>query len=212
MKPRSYDPLDYASVAEVLAQKLMESEEFPLSELEGFNGDGVYALFYRGSFPAYEQLSRMNRSKPASLPIYIGSAIPKTNKGDAIDIATVSSIGQGNRLYERIRDHRSSISRAVNLDVGDFSCRALVLSAVWVQLAESALIASYVPVWNSVLTGFGNHDPGKYRKDGKLSRWDAVHPGRGRDAGAPSGWKPEDLENEAADAIRQRVKILGLMD
>lgn len=37
----------------------------------------------------------------------------------------------------------------------------LVLNAVWVPLTESALIARYVPVWNSIVPGFGNHAPAR---------------------------------------------------
>lgn len=82
------------------------------------------------------------------------------------------------RLYERVaRDRRSSIERAVNLDIGDFACRMLVLNAVWVPITESAL----------------------------------VHPGRGREtASQPDGIGREELCAEAASAISERIRILGL--
>lgn len=51
MKPRSYNPLDYASLSETLARELMSSELMPMSQIERFYGDGVYALFYDGDFP-----------------------------------------------------------------------------------------------------------------------------------------------------------------
>lgn len=34
MKPRSYNPLDYASLSESLARELMSSELMPLSDIE----------------------------------------------------------------------------------------------------------------------------------------------------------------------------------
>lgn len=43
---------------------------------------------------------------------------------------------------------------------------------------EAALIARHRPLWNSVIDGFGNHNPGKKRITGMLSQWDALHPGR----------------------------------
>ena len=34
------------------------------------------------------------------------------------------------------------------------------------------------PLWNSVIDGFGNHNPGKKRFSGMTTQWDALHPGR----------------------------------
>ena len=211
MKPRSYNPLDYASLSDTLARELMSSDLMPLSEIERFYGDGVYALFYDGDFPAYAAMSAVNRDKPGSFPIYIGKACPKTMAGNDMAAASGGGPQAGTRLYNRVaRDHRSSIERAVNLDVGDFACRMLVLNAIWEPITESALISRYAPLWNSILSGFGNHAPGKGRETGKLSRWDIVHPGRGREtASQPNGIGCDDLCAEAAAAISERVRILG---
>jgi len=43
---------------------------------------------------------------------------------------------------------------------------------------EAALIRLYKPLWNSVIDGFGNHDPGKGRYEQAKSEWDVIHPGR----------------------------------
>jgi hypothetical protein len=40
------------------------------------------------------------------------------------------------------------------------------------------MIAKFSPLWNSLLDGFGNHDPGRGRHQGLRPRWDVVHPGR----------------------------------
>ena len=40
------------------------------------------------------------------------------------------------------------------------------------------MIQMFAPVWNLVLEGFGNHDPGAGRHAGEKPRWDVVHPGR----------------------------------
>ena len=40
------------------------------------------------------------------------------------------------------------------------------------------MIARFGPVWNSIVDGFGNHDPGAGRRAGMVSRWDVLHPGR----------------------------------
>ena len=47
-----------------------------------------------------------------------------------------------------------------------------------VAAVEAAIIAEKTPMWNSVIDGFGNHDPGAKRKTGRLSAWDTLHPGR----------------------------------
>ncbi|MEE1273759.1 MAG: Eco29kI family restriction endonuclease, partial [Olegusella sp.] len=33
-------------------------------------------------------------------------------------------------------------------------------------------------VWNMLVEGFGNHDPGKGRRQGMRPLWDMLHPGR----------------------------------
>jgi hypothetical protein len=45
-------------------------------------------------------------------------------------------------------------------------------------LGESLLIQRHRPVWNSVIDGFGNHDPGAGRRKGAMPSWDTLHPGR----------------------------------
>lgn len=71
-----------------------------------------------------------------------------------------------------------SVKAAQNLDIDDFYCRFLVVDDIWIPLAESMLIERFKPVWNRVLDGFGNHDPGKGRYQGMMPQWDCLHPGR----------------------------------
>lgn len=211
MKPRSYNPLDYASLSESLARELMSSELMPLADIERFYGDGVYALFYSGDFPAYRELSGVNLADPGTFPIYIGKASPKTLTSNELDTSAVDTPRAGTRLYDRVAsDHRASIEAATNLRVEDFSCRMLVLNAVWVPLTESALIARYVPVWNSIVPGFGNHAPGRGRAAGKISRWDILHPGRGRETATAPTVTFEQICEEVEAAIRERIRLLGL--
>ena len=40
------------------------------------------------------------------------------------------------------------------------------------------LISRFEPLWNKLVDGFGNHDPGKGRYQQKKSAWDLLHPGR----------------------------------
>jgi hypothetical protein len=43
---------------------------------------------------------------------------------------------------------------------------------------EAAMIRKYRPLWNTVVDGFGNHDPGAGRYNQARSEWDIIHPGR----------------------------------
>jgi hypothetical protein len=43
---------------------------------------------------------------------------------------------------------------------------------------EAELIRRYKPIWNTVVDGFGNHDPGSGRSNQAKSPWDILHPGR----------------------------------
>jgi hypothetical protein len=109
-------------------------------------------------------------------PIYIGNAIPKGGrKGGFTDD---DSAMHGSALRDRIGQHHASIDEASNLKVGDFSFRALVVDEIFIPLGENMLIEQFHPVWNMVIDGFGNKDPGRRRKDQYRSAWDVLHPGR----------------------------------
>ena len=52
------------------------------------------------------------------------------------------------------------------------------MTDIWIPLGESLLIELKQPLWNVVIDGFGNHDPGAGRAFGRQSLWDTIHPGR----------------------------------
>lgn len=178
-QPVSYNPLAYESISESISRELLAAEAVCLADIERFEGSGIYALFYDGDFPAYGELAEQNRNCPASWPVYVGKAAPSARKGEKMpEEAKVISTYIGTSLYGRMRNHRKSIEAASNLDVRDFSVKLLVLSYIWVPMAETTMISRYRPLWNTVVDGFGNHDPGKGRINGMRSRWDTLHPGR----------------------------------
>ena len=43
---------------------------------------------------------------------------------------------------------------------------------------ETGLIIEHQPLWNTTIQGFGVHDPGVGRINGKVSEWDSLHSGR----------------------------------
>lgn len=171
----AFDPLSYENLGASISRALDEQPVVPISDLPKFNGAGVYALYYSGDFPGYKPVAEANRKEPGSWAIYIGKAEAESHrKGDPDQ----QSVLDGPKLYNRIRNHRRSLEQASNLDVKDFYVRFLVVAPTWVQLAEIISIRLHHPVWNSLIDGFGNHDPGKGRKDGLRPRWDTLHPGR----------------------------------
>ncbi|MBP90501.1 MAG: hypothetical protein CMJ64_27970 [Planctomycetaceae bacterium] len=85
---------------------------------------------------------------------------------------------KGTALFRRLNEHAKSLSVAENIEVSDFLCRSLVVDDIWIPLGESLLIETSAPVWNRILDGFGNHDPGRGRYNQERSPWDVVHPGR----------------------------------
>ena len=168
-----FNPLDKMNLAASIEQALSCSEPYPLKGLEKFNGAGIYSLYYTGSFPAYEPLARSNRGN-MNAPIYVGKADAKgKRKGGFLEDAMA-----GTTLWKRLSDHAASIESATNLDIDDFMCRFLVVDDLWISLGESLLISKHAPVWNALVDGFGNHNPGKGRLSGMRPRWDTLHPGR----------------------------------
>jgi hypothetical protein len=145
-----------------------------LEHIERFVGAGVYGIYYCGNFPLYLPISKMNKQIP-SKPIYVGKAVPAGwRQGRMISGSTAV-------LYSRLNQHARSIKQAKNLDLDDFRCKFMVLSGVESDLIvpiEAELIRRYAPLWNAVVDGFGNHDPGKGRYNQSVSEWDVLHPGR----------------------------------
>ncbi len=164
-----YNPLDYANLTRSCVQELMSRGPYRLP-LDEFAGAGVYALFYEGDFAPYGPFQWTG----AELPIYVGKAVPAGGRKGAI--AGAHAVGRP--LYSRIEEHVRSIDAVSNLRLQDFLCRFLVVTPLWITMAERFLIEHYRPLWNVCIEGFGNHDPGSGRHQGEISWWDTLHPGR----------------------------------
>ena len=170
---QAFNPLDKHNLGTSAANALLNSPISPLPP-EPFLGAGVYAIYYIGNFPAYKALTDLNKDEQYAHPIYVGKAVPDgARKGGAGDTSE-----QSKALYKRLNEHAKSIDASANLNLSDFRCRFLAVDDIWIPLTESMLIELFKPVWNCVLDGFGNHDPGKGRHKGKIPFWDCLHPGR----------------------------------
>jgi len=184
---RPYDPLDYNNLANSVVQALLNSPEHALPSPEPFAGPGVYAIHYHGDFAAYAPLVHA----AGQMPIYVGKAVESGARKGGRETG-------GSELYQRLVQHAKSIQQAENLNPDHFTCRFLVVVPVWVTLAERFLIEHYRPLWNVVIDGFGNHDPGKGRRDMRRPQWDILHPGR--------PWAVRLAARETRDGVERRVR------
>lgn len=137
-----------------------------------FTGSGVYGLYYCGDFEHYNPIVENNGDGTL---IYIGKAVPpgwRTARNQSTDRPV---------LYQRLREHNRSIEQCQNLNIRDFKCRFIILrdrESDLISPLEAELIRRHTPIWNSLVDGFGNHDPGSGRYGQARSEWDVLHPGR----------------------------------
>jgi len=189
-KMHPYDPLNYDNLARNVVSALLDRQPEALPPPEAYDGSGVYALYYSGNFAAYAPIAKVRNA----IPIYVGKAAPQgARKG-----GTFFAAGDRRSLYNRLAQHAKSIECAENIDLSDFSCRYLVVVPVWIGLAERFLIEHFKPLWNLVVDGFGNHDPGKGRKAMKRPCWDILHPGR--------PWAEKLVAAETAGDVLMRIR------
>jgi hypothetical protein len=164
-----FDPGNPRTVGYFVALALSAQPRRPLAALREFYGTGVYALYYKGTFGAYQPIS------DTDTPIYVGMAVYEpTNRKD------VSAMGTS--LAMRLGEHKKNIQRAIEtLKIDDFDYRALVVQSGWEGPAEAHLIRMFRPIWNKemkILQGFGKHGDSITTRANKRSPWDTLHAGR----------------------------------
>lgn len=196
--PKPYNPLDKKNLGISVADAMLQQ---PISSLppEPFAGAGIYAIYYAGDFEYYEAIKKNNLDDRWAQPIYVGKAIPKGGRKGGLGLEATA----GNVLFRRLAEHARSIDESENLELGDFCCRYLVVDDIWIPLGESLLIETFRPLWNMVLDGFGNHDPGGGRSSSQRSAWDMLHPGR---SWASKYREGRDLET-IATSIRAHLEV-----
>lgn len=194
----AYNPLDLDNLGRNVEAELLARDPEPLGDIAPMYGSGIYALYYNGAHELYKAISSPN----CRVPIYVGQARPKGTRKGVTDESAESVA-----LWDRIvKDHKSSIEQVHDLEVEDFLVRHLVAIEAFVTLAERVMIRHHRPVWNSLVDGFGNHDPGAdRRRTGKRPPWDELHPGR---------WWSHPLNMPtpslvSADVSRRRIKAFS---
>ncbi len=167
-----FNPLDKRNLGDSVAMAMLNR---PVTDLppEPFEGAGVYAVYYNGPYAAYKLIAKKNQRRYL-WPIYVGKAVPAGARKGGFGLG----LKAGRALYNRLREHAESITQTSNLDIKNFRCRYLVVDDIWIPLGESLLVEEFHPIWNKIVDGFGNHDPGKGRYNQQRSPWDVLHPGR----------------------------------
>ncbi|MCC6924543.1 Eco29kI family restriction endonuclease [Novosphingobium sp.] len=190
-----FDPSNPKVVGRFVALAMVAQESHPLSDIPKFYGSGVYAIYYKGSFPAYQHISG------TETPIYVGKASPSVSNAR-------SPIEQGAKLSGRLNDHRKNIAKAVGtLDLADFEFRSLVVQSGWETAAEDYLIHLFQPIWNSetnILYGLGKHGDAATTRANKRSPWDTLHPGRAW--AAASAEDAKSVKQVEAELVRHFAK------
>lgn len=164
-----FDPSNPNVAGRIAGITMIAQPRKPLANVDRFYGSGVYAIYYTGNLADYKPISKKEH------PIYVGKADPATPESK-------TAMEQGDRLANRLNEHRKNIARATTtLKLEDFEYRALVVQTGWQDSAEHYLINLFKPIWNNemgICYGFGKHgdDPGT--RANLRSPWDTLHPGR----------------------------------
>lgn len=198
----AFNPLDMGNLAHSIVTRMLENEPTPLGTISRFHGAGLYAIYYNGEFPAYRLLRERNQEGGFVEPIYVGKAVPPGSRR-GVDVSTTNTKSV---LCGRLAEHAASVRAAINLDIADFWARWIVVGDIWIPLGESALLRRHRPVWNAIIDGFGNHDPGRGRRNGRRSRWDTLHPGRSWAEDLPERVETSDhIIQDATEYLRSRL-------
>jgi hypothetical protein len=187
--PEPFNPLHKKHLGLSVAEAMLAKPVEPLPPGKPFEGAGIYAIYYTGDFSAYKAIAEKNKNDKFGCPIYVGKAVPAGARKGGFGL----DAPPGSVLYQRLCEHAKSIEQARNLKLRDFRCRYLTVDDIWIPLGESLLIETFAPLWNSILDGFGIHDPGSGRYNQKLSSWDILHPGRTWAAKLKAGRTAEEI-------------------
>jgi len=169
-----YNPLDKMNLGRSVAEALLLQPVATLSQTSNLIGAGVYAIYYTGRFKPYKPVAERNSGGSFEQPIYVGKAVPKGARKGGLSY----DASKGRALRDRLRQHAASIDEASNIDLADFHFRSLTVDDIWIPLGENMMIEEFRPIWNLVIDGFGNKDPGNRRVAQFRSPWDVLHPGR----------------------------------
>ena len=183
-----YNPLDKQNLAASVVDALLQRTPVALPPPK-FRGAGIFAIYYTGFFEPYQVMAEANRQDNCSMPVYVGKTTPLGVRKGVLRLRATAGMALANRLNQ----HARAIDQVNNLNLGDFSCRYLVVDDMWIPLAESSLIERCKPIWNTRVHGFGNHGRESDRRNQARSPWDVLHPGRAWATKLTANVTPDDV-------------------
>jgi len=193
----AFNPLDKRNLGLSVAEALIGRPSNPLQP-DPFAGAGIYAIYYSGPLPLYAPISKPENGS-GHTPIYVGKAVPEGARKGGYGLDSKP----GHVLHRRLSEHAKSLEQVQNLRLADFFCRYLIVDDIWIPLGESLLVEQFKPLWNLVVDGFGNHDPGSGRYKQQRSSWDILHPGRPWAEKCAPGKSNQQIEAE----VRRHFKV-----
>jgi hypothetical protein len=174
----TFDPSKPSIAGRLVGLALVAQPLIPMSRLDKMYGSGVYAIYYFGPHPAYQNISG------TETPIYVGKADPKSSEAK-------TAREQGPQLYGRLKDHQKAIRTVEQyaiehrhqdaLHIDDFQYRRLVVATNAQLTAERSLISLFEPIWNEdtkICWGISKHGDKDTTRANDRSPWDVLHPGR----------------------------------
>ncbi len=97
---------------------------FSLPPPEKFTGAGIYAIYCIARTGIYSKFGNEINRLSYSVPIYVGSALPKGWRQSRI--LDKDKENSGSKLFSRLSEHAKSISNGKTLPVSDFACRFVI--------------------------------------------------------------------------------------
>lgn len=100
-----YNPLAKTNLADSIEREILKMPLVPLKDLQRFEGAGVYALYYAGTFEIYGP-PRDSLASEDACPIYVGKAIPE---GGRIGGLRGPATGPTYALFNRLKKHAGKL-------------------------------------------------------------------------------------------------------
>lgn len=169
-RDRIYDPLRRVNLGRSVQWALLARSPVQLDRIPVFDGCGIYALYYAGPLPLYASIS----SADCGVPIYVGKADPKGGRKGL----NVTPAWEGRKLRSRLLIHGRKLDASNDFQASQFFARYLPADDLFTPMAERLMIASFRPVWNLVLDGFGvNRQGGRREAEQLRPAWHELHRG-----------------------------------
>ncbi|MEZ5305096.1 MAG: Eco29kI family restriction endonuclease [Verrucomicrobiales bacterium] len=159
-----FNPLDRKTSGKASSKRCSKAMHCRLPK-SAPRGAGI-SQFTTGARLALSPAFRTQLRTGSHYPIYVGKAVPKGGRKGAVPPSP-----ENQTPFARLTDHKESIEATGTLDINEL-CSGALWSTISGYPLANPVIQKFQPLWNIVVEGFGNHDPGKGRYQGRRPLWD----------------------------------------